>query len=113
MKLEVDNSVAGVVQVILDGALDIAGTEVVDLRLSTIAGKYDRVLVDLDTVSFVASIGIRSLVKAGKTIVRRGGRMVLCRPNPSVQRVLETTGVHQLMLIVGTREDGLKALAVA
>ena len=35
---------------------------------------------------FLASIGVRTLVKAGRPIGRRGGKIVLCNPNEAVRR---------------------------
>ncbi len=83
----------GVVKVILDGRLDIAGTSVTDLQFSAIAGAYKAVVVDLARVSFLASIGIRTLLLGAKAVQRRGGTLILLNPVAEVERVLEVGGL--------------------
>jgi anti-anti-sigma factor len=86
----------------LVGKLDIAGAEVVALPLATLAGGKKGVVVDLSQVTFLASIGIRHLVSATKTLARKGGKLVLVNPNALVKEVLETSGVTDIMPIVAT-----------
>lgn len=100
----------GVVVVKLVGALDIQGADAVDLELSRLAGCEDRLLLDLSGVDFLASIGIRSLVVAGKTIARRGGRMAICAAQPNVAAVLESAGVGEFLSICAGGAEGLSTL---
>ena len=86
----------------LVGKLDIAGAEVVALPLATLAGGKKGVVVDLSGVTFLASIGVRHLVSATKTLARKGGKLVLLNPIASVKEVLETSGVTDIMPIVAT-----------
>ena len=84
------------------GKLDIAGAEVVALPLATLAGGKKGLVVDLSEVTFLASIGIRHLVSATKTLARKGGKLVLVNPTDAVKEVLVTSGVTDLMPIVAT-----------
>ena len=61
MKMAVEPVTPGVVKVILDGRMDITGAAVIDLQFSAITGSNKGVVVDLTNVSFLASIGIRTL----------------------------------------------------
>jgi anti-anti-sigma factor len=55
--------------------------------------------VDLSDVEFLASIGIRLLMLSAKSIISRGGRMVLLSPTPEVKSVLEITGIPAIIPI--------------
>jgi anti-anti-sigma factor len=81
------------------GRLDIAGSDSISLKFaafSVATGK--RVLVDLSGVTFLASIGIRSIISNAKALQARGGRMVLfVGGNAPVSKTLETTGVDALI----------------
>ena len=107
MKMEQAELDGGILKVTLDGSLDIAGAQKVDLPFSVIAGNRDKVIVDLTGVDFLASIGVRTLVKAGRPIGRRGGKIVLCNPNEAVRKVLSSTGVDEVMPVVDNEAEAL------
>jgi len=109
MKMAVEPVVPGVVKVILDGRLDITGANVIDLQFSAIAGSHKGIVVDLANVSFLASIGIRTLLLGAKLVQRRGGSFVLLNPIGEVERVLEVTGVTDLMPIYRDSEAAVAA----
>ena len=58
--------------VVLTGRLDIAGAEAVALPLATLSGAKSSLVIDMAGVSFIASIGLRHLVTAAKSLRRRG-----------------------------------------
>lgn len=109
MKMAVEPVGPGVVKVILDGRLDITGAGVIDLQFSAIAGSHRGVVVDLAGVSFLASIGIRTLLLGAKAVQRRGGSLVLLNPVDEVERVLEVMGMTELMPIYRDVEAALAA----
>ena len=67
------------------------------MPFSVIVGARDKVIVDMSGVDFIASIGVRTLVKAGRPIARRGGRMVILSPSEVVRKVLISTGIDEVM----------------
>jgi len=90
----------------LIGKLDIAGAEIIAMPLATLAGGKMGVLVDMSGVTFLASIGIRHLVMATKTLSRKGGKLVLLNPSDMVKDILVTSGVTDLIPIVETEAEG-------
>lgn len=112
MKMTAEPIAPGAVKVILEGRLDITGAGVIDLQFSAIAGSPKGVLVDLSGVTFLASIGIRTLLPGAKAVQRRGGRFVLLSPVAAVEQVLEVSGVVDLMPICRDPETALAALVV-
>ncbi len=111
MNMDVEPITTGVVKVILNGRLDITGAGAIDLQLSAIAGSHRGVIVDLASVSFLASIGIRTLLLGAKAVQRRGGAFVLLNPMGEVKKVLEVTGVTDLMPIYLNSDEALTAVA--
>lgn len=83
----------------LDGHLDIAGVGGVETRFYALCGR-DRahVLVDLSATGFVASLGVRMLLQAIKTVAARGGRLLLLNPVSSVASTLEFSGLGQFVV---------------
>lgn len=59
----------------------------------------------------MASMGIRTLMLSAKAAVNKGGKMVLVNPQPSVEKVLRTTGVDTIMPIVPTIDEASRILA--
>jgi anti-anti-sigma factor len=101
----------GVLKVDLDGSFDIAGAGDVDLRFSVIGGSRDKVLIDFSRVSFLASMGIRVLVKTAKAMNNRGGKLAVVNPNEAARKVLSATGADTIIAVVDTEADGIAALS--
>ncbi len=100
----------GVTKVILDGRMDIAGAQDVDLKMNVIAGSKKFVLLDMQKVSFLGSMGLRALFSVARTIKSRGGKMVLFGPDELVEKVLKTSGVDSLVPIHHEFQSAIAAL---
>lgn len=87
----------GVLLIKLVGPLDIAGASEVEAPLSSIAEKHDKVIISFDGVTFLASIGIRVLVKTARAIGKRNGRLVVYGLNADARKVLRSTGVDTIV----------------
>jgi anti-anti-sigma factor len=85
--------------IVILGRLDIAGTESVAGELEKLAAAPKKgVVVDVSSLKFLASIGIRALLKNAKAVRARGGRMVLVvGTNSPVVMSLEATGLNNLI----------------
>ncbi|MEL7344106.1 MAG: STAS domain-containing protein [Pseudomonadota bacterium] len=101
---------SGVHKVTLNGSFDIAGAGDVDAPFSDIGGTKDKVLVDFSGVDFLASIGIRTIVKAAKAMGTRGGKMAIVNPNDAARRVLSSTGVDSIVTVVDDEAAAVAAL---
>lgn len=51
------------------------------------------VVIDLAPLAFLDSSGLGAIHRARQTMMKDGGTLVLSRPQPNVQRVLEITGL--------------------
>jgi anti-sigma B factor antagonist len=110
MQITISNDTGPAARVVLVGRLDIAGAQVVAIPLATLAGGKTSIVVDMSGVTFVASIGIRHLVLASKAISRHGGKLVLVAPTDMVRDVLVTSGLADLLPIVGTESEAYALL---
>src|SRR6202167_1945981 len=100
----------GITKVILDGRMDIEGAAAVDMKMNIIAGSKKAVLVDLQNVSFLGSMGLRALVAPARAIRSRGGKIVIFGPNESVEKVLKTSGVDTMIPIHHQLQNAIAAL---
>jgi anti-anti-sigma factor len=110
MAISMEELAGGITRVVLDGRLDIEGAAAVDLKMNVIAGSKKAVLLDLQNVSFLGSMGLRSLVAPARAIKGRGGKMVIFGPTELVEKVLKTSGVDALIPIHHELESAMAAL---
>lgn len=110
MAISMEEIAGGITKVILDGRLDIEGAAAVDLQMNVIAGSKRAVLVDLQKVSFLGSMGLRALVAPARAIKSRGGKIVLFGPNELVEKVLKTSRVDTLIPVHHELESAIAAL---
>jgi len=96
MQISTEEMDGGVTKVALDGRMDIEGAAVVDLKMNLIAGGARKLLIDLQKVSFLGSMGLRSIVIPARAVRSRGGKVVLFAPTEMVATVLKTSGIDSL-----------------
>lgn len=108
MKLSQEIVDGDIYKMTLHGALDIAGSAHVDPQFEMAVAKQKKLIVDIADVDFLASIGIRTLVKSAKALAEKGGRMAVYGAQEAPQKVLESTGVDRIIMLVAD-EDAAKA----
>jgi anti-sigma B factor antagonist len=99
-----------VARIVLAGRLDLAGSAQIDVPFNVAAGTNRNIIVDMSAVTFIASIGIRTLVIGAKTVQRRGGKLLLLSPQGDVEQVLETVGITDLLPIVRDEAEAMAAI---
>jgi anti-sigma B factor antagonist len=109
MDMQVSTLAGDITKITLNGRFDILAAQSIDLHFSVIVGSHKRVIVDLEHVPMIASMGIRTLIIGAKTMRSKGGRMALLKPAGDVLTVLEDTGADTIIPIV---EDLEAAVAV-
>jgi anti-sigma B factor antagonist len=108
MKLSQEIVDGDIYKMSLHGALDIAGSAQVDPQFQMAVAKQRKLIVDIAEVDFLASIGIRTLVKSAKGLAEKGGRMAVYGAQEAPKRVLESTGVDRIIMLVED-EDAARA----
>ena len=112
MKIDVLETQNGITKLVLSGRMDIQGAMTADMTFSVTAGAKKKVVVDLSDVTFMASLGLHTLMVSSKSMTSKGGRMVLLNPQPNVEKVLETMGVSSLIPIVRDMQSATELLGV-
>ena len=97
----------------ITGRLDTDGADSVATQLSALAeGPKKGVVVDLSSLKFLASIGIRALIASAKAVKARGGKMVLVVDSAStVMMSIKATGIDQLVPVFDDESDARAAVA--
>ena len=99
----------GILMLSLNGSLDVAGAGIADEVLSGLSSQ--KVIADLSNVDFVASAGIRVLVKSAKALGAQGGKLVLLNPDDQARRVMFTTGLDKIIPVTNSTEEAAAALS--
>jgi anti-anti-sigma factor len=110
MDMKVIQGDGGTTHVVLDGRFDIQGAQEVDSRFEDLAKSSKALVVDLSKVSFLASLGIRTLMLSAKTLLRRGAEMAVCGASESVEKVLRTTGFNEVAGLYPDYDTAARAL---
>ena len=95
----------------LSGKLDIAGAAVVEIPISLCARGSRCVIVDMSDVTFVASLGVRHLIMAAKTLDQHQGKLVLFALDEPVMEVFTTMGITEIIDIVASEQEALGLVA--
>lgn len=92
----------------LVGELDIATAPMLEeLLRSASSGNRSSVTLDLDSVAFIDSSGLRILIVAAQSSRRDGDRLCIrCGPS-SVRRMIELTGIERLLPLVPSSDHRL------
>ena len=99
MTISTESMDGDITRVLLDGRLDIQGAAAIDLKMNVLAGSAKFLLIDLRNVSFVGSMGLRSILVPAQAVRRRGGKVALFGPVPMVEEVLKSSNIESLIPI--------------
>ena len=95
----------------LTGRLDINGAAAAEIPIALAAKNSRSLIIDMSEVSYVASLGVRHLVMAAKTLDRGGGKLVLYAANEPITEVLTTMGIVELIPMASTEAAALDIAA--
>jgi anti-sigma B factor antagonist len=108
--IETEELAGGVTKVTLIGKLGIVEANAIDLPFNVVMGAKRAIIIDLSQVSYVASMGLRTLVMGAKTVASKRGRMVLLSPNADVEQVLLASGTNTLIPILHDLDAAVAAV---
>ena len=113
MNINITEAADGITKVALDGRLDIAGAAKVDPHFVALAESSTALVVDLAQVSFLASLGVRTLMLSAKTLIRRGADIAVCGANENVEKVLRSTGFDEIVRLYPDFASAASALTTS
>jgi anti-sigma B factor antagonist len=99
--MQLEQSEKGGIKVLrLTGRLDLEGTEAIESDFATATSDSPQsMIVDLQGVPFLASLGMRMFVTAARTLRGRDRKLVLLKPQEAVRAALDVAGLSRLLLI--------------
>ena len=91
--------------VCLAGELDLAGAPALERELERLlSGELQTVILDLEALEFIDSLGLQCLLRAARSSRANGDRLRVLRPTTGqVARVLELTGVGDVLPVIAGR----------
>lgn len=110
MTISTESIDGDITRVILDGRMDIQGASTIDLKMNVLAGSSKFLLIDMTNVSFIGSMGLRSIVLPAQTVKRRGGKIALLNPTPMVEEVLNASNIGEVIPIYHDLDTAVAAL---
>ena len=95
----------------LRGELDIAGAPALDLALTEAEeGEADRILLDLEALTFTDSCGLSVLQRAGNRSAEKGNRLWITRGTGQVAKMFRLTGLDSVLPFANhTRTETVEA----
>lgn len=91
---------------VLSGRLDSdAAPEFEHQCTRLLRGDPLNLLLDLTSLEYLSSAGLRAILSAGKALQAKAGKLLLCAPQGPTRQILEVSGFHKLFPILSSREE--------
>ncbi|MGA0094717.1 MAG: STAS domain-containing protein [Chthoniobacterales bacterium] len=68
-------------------------------------------IVDMGGVDFIASVGIRALIRPSQSMAMKGGKLAIANLNPQMSEFFGTTGLDQMFSVYETVADAAAGIA--
>ncbi len=99
--LDLSVSAGATTTITLVGELDPATAPLLDQEVQRVLGdtSVERVVLDLAGLTFLDSSGLRVFVTARESLAARGGELALRSPSANTQRLLDITGLGEVIAV--------------
>jgi anti-anti-sigma factor len=105
-------SVQNIPVVVMPGRLDTGSMPAFDAQMAPLLTEpHRRILLDMGAVTFISSLGLRSLLKLIKHAAASGGRAALFAVPAPILEVIEMTGFSSLVDLYPDRASALSSSA--
>ena len=103
----------GIPVLVLYGRLNQASADTLHAAAMEIAGEDDSkaLIVDMGGVDFIASVGIRSLIRPSQALSMRGGKLAVANLNPQISDFFKLTGLDQMFRVYESVADAAAGVA--
>lgn len=103
----------GIPVLVLKGRLNQASADALHSAAMEIAGDEDQksLIVDMGGVDFIASVGIRSLIRPSQALAMRGGKLAVANLNPQISEFFALTGLDQMFRVYESVADAATGVA--
>ena len=90
--------------------LDSLKAQEIDNEVEQLVNNSIFVILDFSDCLYLASMGIRIIIKSKKTLSAKGGDLILVKVNPSIKSILEMAGISSLIKIMESAEQAISSL---
>ncbi len=113
MEIARSHAANGIPVLRLTGRLNQATADALHTAAMDIAGDDDckALIIDMGGVDFIASVGIRSLIRPSQALAMRGGKLAVANLNPQISEFFTLTGLDQMFRVYETVQDAATGLA--
>jgi anti-sigma B factor antagonist len=103
----------GIPILVLTGRLNQASADALHAAAMEVAGDETSkaLVVDMGGVDFIASVGIRSLIRPSQALSMRGGKLAVANLSPQISDFFKLTGLDQMFRVYETVADATAAVA--
>ncbi len=81
------------------GEVDLSNVGTLLRALTRLRDAHETIILDMGEVTHMDSAGFGALLRVCRELRHQGGRLVLRRPSPHVQRMLELMGLLQFFAV--------------
>jgi anti-sigma B factor antagonist len=112
MDIQLEDLPDGSLCVVLQGRLDTVGVDRIEAGVNAAAAAAPRhTLLDLSSVSFLASMGVRLIIALARAQKTRGRQLVLVGAQPAVKATMDMVALDKIIPVLPTREAAAALLA--
>jgi anti-sigma B factor antagonist len=103
----------GIAVLVLQGRLNQGSADALHAAAMEIAGDQEcrALIVDMGGVDFIASVGIRSLIRPSQALSMRGGKLAVANLNPQIDEFFRLTGLDQMFRVYPTVAEAAEGIA--
>ncbi len=93
----------------LEGKLNQASADALHTAAMEAAGDADckTLVIDMGGVDFIASVGIRALIRPAQSMSMRGGKLAVANLNTQIDEFFHLTGLDQMFRIFTTVDEAI------
>lgn len=97
----------------LNGRLNQASADALHAAAMEIAGDENcrALVIDMGGVDFIASVGIRSLIRPSQALSMRGGKLAVANLNPQISEFFSLTGLDKMFRVYESVADAAAGVA--
>jgi len=112
MHMEVTSkSVDKAIVIYVDGDLTTNSSPVVETEINAILEEaVTNVVINVEKVNFIASTGLRIILKLGKRLGNEDLQLVVCSMNATTKSVFEMSGFTKMFPAFETEDEALESL---
>jgi len=113
MDITRSNTADGTPVLRLAGRLNQTSADALHTAAMEIAGdeNHKSLIIDMGGVDFIASVGIRSLIRPSQALSMRGGKLAVANLNPQIDEFFKLTGLDQMFRVYGTVEEAATGIS--